>query len=265
MNEKDLNIEYICEKTLLDRDDELVPIILDLIQNSYKAGLCQAEFDNTMNLIEENEELKKINEEHKKLNGDLRKENQEIRLDQTKKVFHVLTHVLLNGGCTYRYLIYDLLDFKPENYSDLIEGMNIVNAIATLEELKEQVEVGEQQYNDLVEEKEKLDAENQVLKDYKNVALTYMKNYLKMELNYRNKDIAEHFKVVIDMLNRGNKHGNLVDITDCGTQQKEFIKWLEDYLKLFDTMDIEEQASYDTIEEILQKYREIIGDINDKK
>lgn len=58
MNENDLNIEYICEKTLLNKDDELVPIILDLIQESYKAGLCQAEFDNTMNLIEENEELK---------------------------------------------------------------------------------------------------------------------------------------------------------------------------------------------------------------
>lgn len=59
MNEKDLNIEYICEKTLLNKDDELVPIILSLIQESYKAGLCQAEFDNTMNLIEENQELKK--------------------------------------------------------------------------------------------------------------------------------------------------------------------------------------------------------------
>ncbi len=59
MNEKDLNIEYICEKTLLAKDDELVPIILDLIKDSYKSGLCQAEFDNTMNLIEENQELKK--------------------------------------------------------------------------------------------------------------------------------------------------------------------------------------------------------------
>ena len=63
MNENDLNIEYICEKTLLNKDDELVPIILDLIQDSYKAGLCQAEFDNTMNLIEENEELKEEKQE----------------------------------------------------------------------------------------------------------------------------------------------------------------------------------------------------------
>ena len=41
-------------------------------------------------------------------------------------------------------------------------------------------------------------------------------------------------------------------------QQKEFIKWLEDYLKLFDNMNIEEQVSYDMIEEILQKYKDVI-------
>ena len=45
-------------------------------------------------------------------------------------------------------------------------------------------------------------------------------------------------------------------------QQKEFIKWLEDYLNLFDYRDIQEQAGYDMLEEILQKYKEIIG--NDK-
>ena len=44
------------------------------------------------------------------------------------------------------------------------------------------------------------------------------------------------------------------------TQQKEFIKYLESYLKLFDNMYIYEQGSYDTIEEILQKYKSIIGD-----
>lgn len=49
-------------------------------------------------------------------------------------------------------------------------------------------------------------------------------------------------------------------IKDKEIQQKEFIKWLEDYLNLFDNMDIDEQISYDTIEEILQKYKSIIGD-----
>lgn len=47
-------------------------------------------------------------------------------------------------------------------------------------------------------------------------------------------------------------------------QQKEFIKWLEDYLNLFDYRDIEEQAGYDMLEEILQKYKEIIG-VKDEK
>lgn len=43
------------------------------------------------------------------------------------------------------------------------------------------------------------------------------------------------------------------------TQQKEFIKWLEDYINLFDKKDIYEEGSCDTIEEILQKYKSIIG------
>lgn len=53
-----------------------------------------------------------------------------------------------------------------------------------------------------------------------------------------------------------------VMLSYCGliAQQKEFIKWLEDYLNLFDYRDIEEQAGYDMLEEILQKYKEIIGD-----
>lgn len=46
-------------------------------------------------------------------------------------------------------------------------------------------------------------------------------------------------------------------------QQNEFIKWLEDYLNLFDYRDIQEQAGYDMLEEILQKYREIIGGKNE--
>lgn len=48
-------------------------------------------------------------------------------------------------------------------------------------------------------------------------------------------------------------------------QQKEFIKWLEDYLKLFDNMCIDEQGYYDMCEEILQKYRSIIGVSDEKK
>lgn len=48
-------------------------------------------------------------------------------------------------------------------------------------------------------------------------------------------------------------------ILELRGQQKEFIKWLENYLELLDYNNIEEQIIYDTIEEILNKYKEIIG------
>jgi hypothetical protein len=48
MSEEDLNVKYIREKTGLVENDELIPIILEMIKDSYKAGLCQAEYDNTM-------------------------------------------------------------------------------------------------------------------------------------------------------------------------------------------------------------------------
>lgn len=66
MNEEDLNIKYIREKTGLVENDELIPIILEMVQESYKAGLCQAEYDNTMNLIEENQQLKEQLEKERK-------------------------------------------------------------------------------------------------------------------------------------------------------------------------------------------------------
>ena len=55
------------------------------------------------------------------------------------------------------------------------------------------------------------------------------------------------------------------DIRKYKTQQKVFIKWLEDYLNLFDYRDIQEQAGYDMLEEILQKYKETIGVSDEKK
>lgn len=52
---------------------------------------------------------------------------------------------------------------------------------------------------------------------------------------------------------------------DLLTQQKEFIKWLEDYLNLFDKMCIDEQGYYDMLEEILKKYKSIMGVLDEKK
>lgn len=164
MNEKDLNVEYICEKTLLNKDDELVPIILDLVQKSYRAGLCQAEFDNTMNLIEENQELKS------QLAG--------------------TTHC-----------------FDEEEHR----------------ELKKQLEAYE----------------------------TYFNRFFK--LNNKTYD----GKIILKLLDKKE------------TQQKEFIKYLEDEIKELQKIK-ETESDYDILKDVipqllvckdvLQKYREIIGD-----
>lgn len=62
----------------------------------------------------------------------------DIRLDQTKRIFEVLSNLIKhNDSCSYRYLIYDLLGFKPENYNDLLQGMIITNALCDLNSYKD--------------------------------------------------------------------------------------------------------------------------------
>lgn len=52
MSEEELNIKYICNKTLLDEKDELVPIILKMLSEAYIKGLRQGKFDNEMKVLE---------------------------------------------------------------------------------------------------------------------------------------------------------------------------------------------------------------------
>ena len=61
----------------------------------------------------------------------------EIRLDQTRKVFDMLALLIKNNEtCSYRYLIYDMLGFKEENYAELISGMAITNKLVECETQK---------------------------------------------------------------------------------------------------------------------------------
>ena len=88
---------------------------------------------------------------------------------------------------------------------------------------------------------------------------------LERENKQLKKQLEEYKKWYQDELEENSKLSELwcdsrAKIRKFETQQKEFIKWLEDYLNLFDYRDIQEQASYDMLEEILQKYIEIIGD-----
>jgi len=58
MTEREKNIEYICSKTSLDKDDKLVPIILQMLSETYIKGLRQGHFDIQMDAnLNDREEL----------------------------------------------------------------------------------------------------------------------------------------------------------------------------------------------------------------
>ena len=98
--------------------------------------------------------------------------------------------------------------------------------------------------------------------DFENYC-TLRETFDPFEIFYENQELKKQLKEINKMIEKcGFVNIEQVMLSYCGliAQQKEFIKWLEDYLNLFDYRDIEEQAGYDMLEEILQKYKEIIGD-----
>ena len=86
------------------------------------------------------------------------------------------------------------------------------------------------------------------------------------ELLKENQELKKQLENMADSYCNASKlkHERASKIVKMNNQQKEFIKWLEDYLNLFDEKDIYEEGSYDAIEEILQKYKSIIGVSDDK-
>ena len=109
----------------------------------------------------------------------------------------------------------------------------------------------------VLSELENLQQENKILKENAENndkvvdKVNWENQLLKKENEQLKKKVDEYKKLGFKYLQDKNN--------DLETQQKEFINYLEDYLKLFDNKDIYEEGSYDTIEEILSKYKEIIG------
>lgn len=193
-----------------------------------------------------------------------------IRLDQTKKVFDIIANIIKEGSCSYRHLIYDELGFYGVNYEELLSGMTITNAICDLEELREQHEedlneiekltsIWKTKNEEISKLKEEIKAVNKGLKKVRERASKY--KYKSLDLQKENQELKKQLM-----------------LSYCGllTQQKEFIKYLEEEIKTLekdiietvDDMDIYmKQVKSLIIEEILQKYKEIIGvsDENNKQ
>lgn len=126
---------------------------------------------------------------------------------------------------------------------------------------------------DLYKENQKLREKIKVYEDPEDLTLMFM--YCNEKAKDKIKELEEQLEerpkeyVFIgnaqnktrDFINQNVKENKVLNkkLEDLLTQQKEFINWLEDYIKLFDKKDIYEEGSCDTIEEILNKYKSIIG------
>ena len=111
--------------------------------------------------------------------------------------------------------------------------------------------------NELLARIDLLEKENQELKlelsGYRQAILEDKDMLGLKEENIELKKQLENYKK-IGFKHLQDKNNNLE------TQQKEFIKYLEDYLNLFDNTCIDEQGDYDMLEGILKEYKSIIGD-----
>ena len=111
--------------------------------------------------------------------------------------------------------------------------------------------------NELLARIDLLEEENQELKlelsGYRQAILEDKDMLGLKEENIELKKQLENYKK-IGFKHLQDKNNNLE------TQQKEFIKYLEDYLNLFDNKCIDEQGDYDMLEGILKEYKSIIGD-----
>ena len=136
---------------------------------------------------------------------------------------------------------YWLRYFSNHNHGFMSEDGKKITLFKVFQELKEL------QYllkikNDYIKELQK---ENQELKEQ-------VEEKNKPQIFIDTQDIEERYAEGLyqDYLEEENKKYK--------NQQKEFIEYLESYLKLFDNKDIYEEGYYDCIEEILSKYKEII-------
>lgn len=99
----------------------------------------------------------------------------------------------------------------------------------------------------------------ELIKEDKNLNGAYISIYQYIYL------IEKELQELKKKLEESEKFNNKVLIYNASIKynSKKFIKYLEDYLKLFDKMDIDAKISYDMFEEILQKYKEITGGKNE--
>ena len=149
--------------------------------------------------------------------------------------------------------------------SRMLSKMNLISVVQKLP--KEDIETIQGYVEMIEEENQELELElsgyRKAISNNKEIlGLKEQKQELKKQLE---EYIKQNMKLKNELFDKRKEYQDTykdvrIEIKEYKTQQKEFIKWIEDYINLFDKKDIYEEGSCDMLEEILQKYRSIIGD-----
>ena len=115
-----------------------------------------------------------------------------------------------------------------------------------------------QQENQSLKKENKILRENAEHNDKVVDKVNWENQKLKEQVDYLRRSIERKEEIIRDAQNEIIPYTHEY-VTKLINRQNNFIEWLESYLKLFDNKDIYEEGYYDCIEEILSKYREIIG------
>ena len=148
--------------------------------------------------------------------------------------------------------------------SRMLSKMNLISVVQKLP--KEDIETIQGYVEMIEEENQELELElsgyrKAILNNKEMLGLKEQNQELKKQLE---EYIKQNMKLKDELFDKRKEYQETykdvrIEIKEYKTQQKEFIKWLEDYINLFDKKDIYEEGSCDMLEEILQKYRSIIG------
>ena len=167
--------------------------------------------------------IEELQQENKKLKKQLEYLRSGEYYNQLRFENEMLQQVVDTNGVPSE--VYDYIDCTHRNTELLEEN----------QELKKQLEVGEQQYNDLVEEKE-------ILQEQLSIKTLHLEELKLSKRDYTQENILT---MQLELKNR---------------QQEEFIEYLTSYIDLLsNNPNLIEEAEIDILEEILSKYKEIIG------
>lgn len=118
-----------------------------------------------------------------------------------------------NGiGLTVAMIENNEIKFLGNCYGDNARCIDLL--IRENQELKRQLEVGEEQYNDLVEEKEKLEQENQELKKTIEIMGKYFELIIDFGFDYDGLNDIQSLKSLIDEIVRFARLGRVANITE---------------------------------------------------